>query len=158
MTDAAIIPLARACNLIIEFDLSHVPQITNAALYNILTHSGHLRELRVVGNENINDQGIPSISDLLEEEEDDVEGLPWYAKLEGMRIIPAFSMMDSLRVVDFTSCIALNDLAVERLIGNAPRIRHLTLAKCPSLTDASLDSVGRLGKNLHHLQLGHLTE
>lgn len=160
MTDAAIIPLARACTLIIEFDLSHVPQITNAALYNIITHSSHLRELRLVGNDNINDQGIPLISDFLEEEDEDsdVEGLPWYAKIEGRRITPAFTSMDSLRVVDLTLCTGLNDTAVARLVANAPRIRHLTLAKCPLLTDAMLDSLGKLGKNLHHLQLGHLTE
>jgi F-box and leucine-rich repeat protein GRR1 len=137
-----------------------VPQINNPGLFNIMTHSQHLRELRLIGNANIDDEGIPNLSELIDEPEEgpDVEFLSWYAKIADRRIVPTFTTFDSLRAVDLMSCSALNDKAIDNLICNAPRIRQLTLAKCPLLTDKALVSIARLGKQLHHLHLGHAIE
>jgi F-box and leucine-rich repeat protein GRR1 len=52
----------------------------------------------------------------------------------------------------------MDDEGVDMIIKNAPKLRNLTLAKCGGLTDKSLDSVGRLGKHLHYLHLGHVKE
>lgn len=157
ITDASIVPITRACPLIIEYDISSVPQITNASLYSIFLHSSHLRELKLVNNANINDQGIPDLGELLDDDEDDADtnDLPWYAKLENQRILPTAATFDHLRVVDFMGCSEINDLAIDNLVRNAPKLRHLGLAKCPLISDMALDSIARLGKSLHHLHLGH---
>jgi F-box and leucine-rich repeat protein GRR1 len=142
--------------LIIEYDISSVPQITNASLYSIFLHSSHLRELKCVNNANINDKGIPDLAELLDEDDGtDVEDLPWYAKLENQRILPTAATFDYLRIVDFMGCSEINDLAIDNLVRNAPKLRHLSLAKCPLITDMALESIARLGRSLHHLHLGH---
>jgi len=155
ITDASIVPITRACPLIIEYDLSSVPQVTNASLYSIFLHSSHVRELKLVNNTDINDTGIPNLADLLDDDDTDVEGLPWYAKLNNQRISPTAATLDHLRVVDLMGCSGINDLAVDNLVSNAPKLRHLSLAKCPLITDAALESIARLGKSLHHLHMGH---
>ncbi len=71
---------------------------------------------------------------------------------------PVSASFEYLRTIDFTGCSALTDLAVENTVTNAPKLRSLTLAKCPLLTDLSLASISKLGKHLHHLHLAHLVE
>ena len=156
ITDASIVPITRACPLIIEYDLSTVPQITNASLYSIFLHSSHVRELKIVGNTDVSDQGIPNLADMLDDEDEtDAKDLPWYARLDNQRILPSVATLDHLRVVDLMGCTGINDMAVDNLISNAPKLRHLSLAKCPLISDMALESIARLGKSLHHLHLGH---
>ena len=160
VTDASIVRLSQNCPLIIDYDLSFVPQITNASLYSIFLHSSHLRELHLVGNGNIDDGGIPNLRELIDDQSrsttpEDPLQIPWYASLDSARIAPRAETFEFLRVVDLTSCQMMTDLGVANLVANAPKIRHLTLAKCPLLTDAALESIARLGKHLHHLHLGH---
>jgi F-box and leucine-rich repeat protein GRR1 len=65
-------------------------------------------------------------------------------------------MLGNLRIIDFTGCTELEDEGIERLVASGPRLRSLTLAKCEKLTDKSLASIGRLGKHLHYLHMGHV--
>jgi F-box and leucine-rich repeat protein GRR1 len=155
------VPITRACPLLIEMDLSHDPQITDASLYSVFLHLSHLRELRLVGNGDITARGIPNLAELAEDIEDDhtsktnAHNFPWYTLLNGHRIMPRSTTFEHLRIVDLMSCAKLDDEAVDNLIWNAPKIRHLVLAKCPLLTDRSLESIARSGRHLHHLHLGH---
>jgi len=54
-----------------------------------------------------------------------------------------------------TSCTRLTDLAVEKIIEAAPRLRNLVLAKCRNITDVAVHAISKLGKNLHYVHLGH---
>lgn len=163
ITDASIVPITRSCPLLIEIDLSHDPQITDASLYSIWLHLSHLRELKIVGNGDLTSAGFPNLAELAEEIENETgtsieqnrTDLPWYALLNGRRIVPRATTFEHLRTVDLMSCASLDDEAVDNLVWNAPKIRHLVLAKCPELTDRSLESIARLGRHLHHLHLGH---
>ena len=156
-------PITRSCPLLIEIDLSHDPQITDASLYSVFLHLSHLRELRLVGNSDITARGIPNLAELADDIDDDPKAdevgsnthFPWYTVLSGHRIMPRSTTFEHLRIADLMSCSKLDDEAVDNLVWNAPKIRHLVLAKCPLLTDRSLESIARLGRHLHHLHLGH---
>jgi F-box and leucine-rich repeat protein GRR1 len=69
---------------------------------------------------------------------------------------PLAPIFDLLRVIDLTGCTELEDPALACLVNSAPKLRSLTLAKCAKLTDRGMSSVARLGKQLHHLHLGHV--
>jgi F-box and leucine-rich repeat protein GRR1 len=67
-------------------------------------------------------------------------------------------MFDHLRVLDLTNCNTISDASIEGIVSNVPRIRNLILAKCTRLTNESVYSISRLGKNLHYLHLGHVSK
>jgi F-box and leucine-rich repeat protein GRR1 len=46
---------------------------------------------------------------------------------------------------------------VEGIVANVPRLKNLALTKCTRLTDEALYSIAKLGKNLHYLHLGHVS-
>ncbi len=141
-------------------------KLTNATLHAIFLNACHLRELRLNGNINLSDDGIPNLPALLDfTEEEAKHAAAWY---------PPFAVMDDasgsptlrrpvadtfkdLRLVDLTGCYSLGDVAIDNLVTNAPKLRNLTLAKCFGLTDAAVESIGRLGKHLHYLHLGHVS-
>ncbi len=75
-----------------------------------------------------------------------------------LRTTPVTRKFDYLRTVDLTGCTLVTDQAIEAIVSNATRIRMLTLAKCGLLTDAALESICRLGKHLHLLHLGHVSQ
>lgn len=105
---------------------------------------------------------IPNLLDLCEMQDD---GIVKASEAVGIKIDPAEGItmlrpvtttFEYLRVVDMTGCPELGDKAVDNLVTNAPKLRQLTLSKCPALTDKSLESIGKLGKHLHNLHLGHV--
>ena len=67
-------------------------------------------------------------------------------------------MFDHLRILDLTNCDTISDAAIDGIISNVPRLRNLILAKCTRLTNESVFSISRLGKNLHYLHLGHVSK
>lgn len=69
--------------------------------------------------------------------------------------LPANRTYEHLRILDLTSCLKLTDLAVQRIIEVAPRLRNLVLAKCKNITDIAVNAISKLGKNLHYVHLGH---
>lgn len=77
---------------------------------------------------------------------------PMHTQLRSIR------MFDHLRVLDLTNCSTISDAAIEGIVSNVPRIRNLILAKCTRLTNESVYSISRLGKNLHYLHLGHVSK
>ena len=157
-----MVAVAQSCALLLELDLSQVPQITNATLFAIFLHLSHLRELRICGNSNFTEDGIPNLTNLIEQiaddPEPDIESIPWYAKINGIRSIPASPTFEHLKLVDFTGCSSLTDLAIDNLVTNAPKIRTLTLAKCTGLTGAAVESISKLGRYLHYIHLGHVAQ
>jgi F-box and leucine-rich repeat protein GRR1 len=64
----------------------------------------------------------------------------------------------SLRILDLTQCLRLQDNHLVTIIAHAPRIRNLLLYKCVNLTDQGITSLVALGKYLHYLHLGHCIE
>ena len=67
-------------------------------------------------------------------------------------------LFDHLRILDLTGCNSITDDTVEGIVANVPRIKNLVLAKCTRLTDESVYSISKLGKNLHYLHLGHVSK
>ena len=161
MTDGSLVPLARSCPLLLEIDLAHVPQLSNATLHAIFLNAAHLRELRLNGNLNLSNDGVPDLPALVDMSEDEAEraasSYPWYA-VDGTTLRrPIADAFEHLRLVDLTGCGGLGDVAIDHLVTNAPKLRNLTLAKCVGLTDTAVESIARLGKHLHYLHLGHVS-
>ncbi|KAE8540539.1 hypothetical protein D1P53_003489 [Cryptococcus gattii VGV] len=162
ITQKSLIPLIRACPLVLEYDLQDVISLSSSVLHNVFLHASHLRELRVNGCVSLDENCIPNLLDLCEMQDD---GIAKASEAVGIKIDPAEGItmlrpvtttFEYLRVVDMTGCTELGDKAVDNLVTNAPKLRQLTLSKCPSLTDKSLESIGKLGKHLHNLHLGHV--
>ena len=112
--------------------------------------------MRFINCTSLTEAAIPNLADL--QEQIDTRGesdLP--CKSDLVKVYrPVSDSFEHLRTIDLTGCNLLGDDAVDALVCNAPKLRTLTLAKCTALTDQSLFSIGRLGKHLHHLHLGHI--
>lgn len=129
VTDKAILSFAQSCPAILEIDLHDCKLVTNPSVTSLMTTLQNLRELRLAHCTEIDDTAF----------------------LE----LPRHLSMDSLRILDLTSCESVRDDAVERIVAAAPRLRNLVLAKCRFITDRAVWAICRLGKNLHYVHLGH---
>lgn len=72
--------------------------------------------------------------------------------------LPVGQTYEHLRILDLTSCLRLTDVAVQKIITAAPRLRNLVLAKCRLITDVAVKAIAGLGKNLHYVHLGHCAQ
>ncbi|KAJ9110655.1 hypothetical protein QFC19_001484 [Naganishia cerealis] len=169
LTDRSIIALAHHCPLILEFDLQNLPGMTDKSMREIWMHSTYLREFRLTGNESITDAGFPSLTKLpgngwnhatgVAQPEETAETSSVPRKIDtACREAPKVESFAYLRTVDLTGCTGITDEAIASIIAAAPKIRALTLAKCIHLTDASIESVAKLGKQLHYLHAAHLNQ
>lgn len=168
--------LTRGCPLLMEFALARMPQLSNDTTTAIFFNLRALRDLRMPDNELIS--AIPHLFSFAWLNETQVlkavGAYPWYLtgtprpkamarqcprppNLDMALVRPVTTSFDHLRVVDFNSCKGLNDQAVDNLIDNARQLRSITLTKCVKLTDATVESITKLGKHLHHLHLGHVS-
>lgn len=82
--------------------------------------------------------------------------MPTYEPLHSH--LRSIRMFDHLRILDLTNCNTISDAAIDGIVSNVPRLRNLILAKCTRLTNESVYSISRLGKNLHYLHLGHVSK
>lgn len=184
LTDRAVVALVRHCPLLSELDIMGIPQLSNDSTLAVFLNAVCLRDLKMresKDHEKLDDNAIPNLWELSRMGEsqlfDSLCTYPWYLtgssapkaqaishrssrppNVSASLLRPLRSTLDVLRVVDFTSCSGLGDLAVENLVCNAPQLRSLTLTKCDNLSDASLDSISRLGKYIHYLHLGHVNQ
>lgn len=117
------------CPNILEIDLHMCAQVRDAPITALLARGQCLRELRLSNCEKITDAAFTNL--------------------------PLYKSYEHLRILDMTSCALLTDVAVQRIIEVAPRLRNVVFAKCRNLTDVAVDAISRLGKNLHYLHLGH---
>ena len=129
VTDESITTFAELCPSMLEIDLHNCRQITDFSITALISRSHHLRELRLAHCNLITDNAFLTL--------------------------PLQHSYESLRILDLTACHQLHDLAVERIIEIAPRLRNLVLAKCKEITDRSVLAITKLGKNLHYIHLGH---
>lgn len=129
LTDQSVISFARNCPAILEVDLHNCKLVTSASITVLINALRNLRELRLQDCKNIDDSTFLSIPESL--------------------------MLDSLRILDVTSCDLITDESVERIVNAAPRLRNLVLSKCRLITDRAVLSICKLGKNLHYVHLGH---
>lgn len=129
LRDDAILAFAQNCPNILEIDLHQCREIGNEPVTALLAKGQSLRELRLSGCELIDDLAFLSL--------------------------PPNRTYDHLRILDLTSCVRLTDLAVQKIIEVAPRLRNLVLAKCRNITDVAVHAISKLGKNLHYVHLGH---
>lgn len=120
---------AQNCRAVLEVDLHNCRLVTSESITALINALRSLRELRLQDCKNIDDSAFLSIPDYL--------------------------MLDTLRVLDLTSCDLITDESVERIINAAPRLRNLVLSKCRLISDRAVLSICRLGKNLHYVHLGH---
>jgi F-box and leucine-rich repeat protein GRR1 len=165
LTDEAVTAIAHHCPLVLEFDLQNLPGMTDKSMREVWLHSVYLRELRLTGNETITAAGFPALDTSSDSEVDDSRGgtstdansvNPQIT--DTCRRAPTVHSFAYLRTVDLTGCTGITDEAIALIIGAAPKIRALTLAKCIHLTDVALESVAKLGKQLHYLHAAHLSQ
>lgn len=126
--DTAIQAFAENCPNLLEIDLMQCRNVGNASITSVLSKALSLRELRLVFCDLIDDGAFLSLPN---------------------------TRFENLRILDLTSCSALTDRAVEKIINVAPRVRNLVLSKCRNITDAAVHAIAELGKNLHYVHLGH---
>ncbi|BCR83648.1 putative ubiquitin ligase complex F-box protein GRR1 [Aspergillus chevalieri] len=129
LTDQTVMSFAQNCRAVLEVDLHNCRLVTSESITALINALRSLRELRLQDCKNIDDSAFLSIPDYL--------------------------MLDTLRVLDLTSCDLITDESVERIVNAAPRLRNLVLSKCRLITDRAVLSICRLGKNLHYVHLGH---
>ncbi|PYH43194.1 uncharacterized protein BP01DRAFT_417403 [Aspergillus saccharolyticus JOP 1030-1] len=129
VTDKSILSFSQNCPAILEIDLHDCRLVTNRSITALMTTLPNLRELRLAHCTEIDDMAF-------------------------LELAPHISL-DSLRILDLTSCEGVKDAAVERIVASAPRLRNLVLAKCRMITDRAVWAICKLGKNLHYVHLGH---
>ncbi|KAF2665050.1 RNI-like protein [Microthyrium microscopicum] len=129
ITDKSVIAFARNCRQLLEIDLADCRRLENDAVTALISEGMHLRELRLTHCQQISDTAFSN--------------LPYGATYE------------SLRILDLTGCVELQDAGVHRIIEAAPRLRNLVLAKCRQITDRAITAITKLGKSLHFIHLGH---
>jgi F-box and leucine-rich repeat protein GRR1 len=129
ITDQAVIAFARNCRQLLEIDLAECRRLDDDAVTALLSEGMHLRELRLARCMRITDNAFLNL--------------------------PYGATYDSLRILDLTDCVELQDAGIARIIDAAPRLRNLVLAKCRQITDRAILSITKLGKNLHYIHLGH---
>ncbi|PYI17812.1 hypothetical protein BO99DRAFT_423685 [Aspergillus violaceofuscus CBS 115571] len=129
VTDKSILSFAQSCPAILEIDLHDCKLVTNKSITALMATLNNLRELRLAHCTELDDMAF-------------------------LELAPHISL-DSLRILDLTSCENVRDAAVERIVASAPRLRNLVLAKCRFITDRAVWAICKLGKNLHYVHLGH---
>ncbi|KAJ1308987.1 hypothetical protein OPQ81_004669 [Rhizoctonia solani] len=159
VTNQSVIHLARQCPLLLEMDLNGCTAISNDAIRELWTCSGHIRELKLglIGAA-LTDDAFPVPADpqpRMITSPNGSQSPPLLLPPEtGLTTTRSF---EHLRILDLTGCASLTDAAVEGIISVAPKIRNLVLAKCTLLTDNAIASVCKLGRYLHYLHLGHVS-
>lgn len=159
VTNQSVIHLARQCPLLLEMDLNGCTAISNDAIRELWTCSGHVRELKLglIGAA-LTDDAFPVPADpqlRMITSPNGSQSPPLILPPEtGLTTTRSF---EHLRILDLTGCTSLTDAAVEGIISVAPKIRNLVLAKCTLLTDNAIASVCKLGRYLHYLHLGHVS-
>ena len=160
-----MVKLIVACPLLMEVDVASLPRVHNATLYAAFLHSTYIREIKICAHtgstsNNLSDAAFPNLARLISREtrleEDDF--LAAYIRAGGLVKPPSCLNLEYLRVIDLTGNKLLTDAAIDQLIINAPKLRHLALTKCEELTDQAMLSVAKLGKHLHHIHLGHVAK
>lgn len=166
LTDVSISAIAKKCPLLLEIDLSYCSGLTDASIRDIWAHQRHLRELQLSYITSLTDDAFPSPpppppsrtgGGLAANRLPAAPPLPLRApnRLPPLILSRPF---DHLRILDMTSCAHLTDEGLDGIISNSPKIRQICLTRCSALTDESLVSVGKLGKNLHFIHLGHVSQ
>jgi len=167
LTDVSVAAIAKNCPLLLEIDLSNCTSLTDASIRDIWVHQCHLRELQLSLITSLTDDAFPSppppppsrtggglVPTRLP------AALPPQTLRSPERLPPLLlpSAFDHLRILDMTSCGHLTDEGIEGIISNCPKIRQIVLTRCGSLTDEALMSICKLGKNLHFIHLGHVSQ
>lgn len=145
--------------MLLELDLYNCSQVSDPALQAVWRHLGHVRELTVNGTQ-LTDESFPVV---------DASGKPtirhqdFLSSLNGdnnqkVYVPVPTSHFDHMRYLDLTSQTNLTDATVESIVTFMPKVRNLLLSKCTGLTDESINSICRLGKNLHYLHLSHVSQ
>lgn len=129
ITDEVIKAMYENCKSLVEIDLHNCPNVTDKFLRLIFLHLSQLREFRI--------SNAPGITDGL------------------LDLLPDEFCLEKLRIVDLTSCNAVTDKLVEKLVKCAPRLRNIVLSKCMQISDAALRALSQLGRSLHYIHLGH---
>ena len=174
--DEAVISLAENCPLLLEVDLTGCVKVTDASVSKLWTLSTHLREFRLAQCSLLTDAAFPSplsgnirkstvlsngiVRAAIVPPEAAGSGDAGLGNGEGggnaiLGVTPK-KAFDHLRILDLTNCSGITDNAIEGIVNNAHKIRNLILAKCSLLTDETVYSISRLGKNLHYLHLGRV--
>lgn len=168
LTDISVSAIAIKCPLLLEIDLSNCAGLTDASVRDIWQHQAHLRELQLSVITSLTDDAFPApppsrtgtgrgpgaqLQQLQQHNAADVDRGP-----ERRPALLLSAPFDHLRILDMTSCAHLTDEGVEGIVANCPKIRQIVLTRCSALTDEALYSVGKLGKNLHFIHLGHVSQ
>ncbi|KAF2197431.1 RNI-like protein [Delitschia confertaspora ATCC 74209] len=128
LTDKSILAFAMNCRYLLEIDLHDCKLLEDESITTLIAEGPHLRELRLAHCHRLTDNAFIRLPN---------------------------TTYDSLRILDLTDCIELQDWGIQKAVHAAPRLRNLVLAKCRNLTDRAVLAITHLGKNLHYIHLGH---
>jgi len=162
INDGAVSALAQSCPHLLEIDLNGCKHVTDLGVRDLWIHSKNMREMRLAHCSNLTDAAFPSsvkeivpppgVNPFAQSTQP-----PPTADPEDLPPLVLNRPFDHLRMLDLTSCVQITDDAIEGIVSNCPKIRNLVVAKCSLLTDATVESICKLGKYLHYLHLGHIT-
>lgn len=165
LTELSVIMIAHNCPRVHEIELQDIRGLTDEAMVQIWLHQSYLREIQLSWNARLTDASFPLIRGSTELEslvsQEVQDRLNRQLDSNGSAILrtsPVTSSFSRLRRVDMPGLSEITDVAIEALISNAPRIRNLNLAKCSKVTDLGLESISRLGRHLHYINFGHVTQ
>ncbi|KAJ2933339.1 hypothetical protein H1R20_g3766, partial [Candolleomyces eurysporus] len=99
---------------------------------------------------------VPEVRELTSiDPQEHISSLPGLSTI-GLCPLTVHQTLESLRILDLSSCIQITDNAIEGITSCAPRLRNLVLSKCALLTDRSIEAICKLGRALHLLNLAHV--
>ena len=162
INDEAVSALAQSCPDLVEIDLSGCRHVTDLGVRDLWIHSKYMREMRLARCSNLTDAAFPSpIKEIIPPSGVNPFAQPTQPppKDDPEDLLPLVlnRPFDRLRMLDLTSCVRITDEGIEGIVSNCPKIRNLVVARCSLLSDAAVESVCKLGKDMHYLHLGHLT-
>lgn len=183
LTDDAVIALVLSCPLLLEVDLYACTSMTDRTLWALFRNSSHLRELSLNNCTQVTGDGFPQrdgklvyikgsddpalvglkplnhkLANLSNKIQDPNTSLSVFQALPANTTLLSSRLFDHVRYLDLTGMINLTDTAMAGIVVTMPHIRNLVLAKCSSLSDESVMSICRLGKHIHFLHLGHVSQ
>jgi len=151
VTDVSLDALASNCPRLLELDLTKCTGISDVGVRKIWSLLVDLRELKVSYCSALADTAHPAPPP-------SGQFSPTNQTPDTLGPLLLTHRFDHFRILELSGCLHVTDDAIAGIIGQAHRIRSLSLAKCAQLTDNALRSICNLGRHLHDVHLGHVSQ
>ncbi|KAF9573161.1 SCF ubiquitin ligase complex subunit, partial [Lunasporangiospora selenospora] len=162
LTDESVLALTRFCPQLMEIDVTNCLLMSSYGIRTIFQNLPQIRDLNLSVFTNLTDLAFSCIP-LGSSSTSSASSQSMTSSSSSLSLrSSSHSLQNSspgrfehLRILNLTSCTAITDDALLRILPAAPRLRNLTLTKCDRLTDVGVMAIKVLGKHLHYLHLGH---